>query len=1683
MRSFAIAAPLLGGILLGFGVLNSDWTLGAAQAPDPQPQPANRLNGKWTYRSFRSDPNLAADPAALLFGKGTLVFDIGADNQVRGTLGGDGWQLQLTGTYKPGDPAAIRFQGKGKIDGEDWVYDYLGYAVPAWPNGVDQRPAIIGSIVRTVPHSGGTAPAGYVAQWIAVRDDGKAPSPMGIAPAQKKDTPYRKLLREMYLKQDRRAALSAVPNVFRAAPQTQPAPGSLKPETIRSANGRLDATLEVRYTTVRIGLDEVNLRTYNGKLIGPVLRAKAGDTLYITLINKLPVDPVAPPVDNGHHEWNTTNLHFHGLHVAPQGPAPDQESDNVLLSLRPTTDAGGAVQKYAVTIPANHVAGTFWYHAHRHGSVAAQVSSGMAGALIIERDDAVHNLDSVPEVAAAAEEIMVLQEIPYLKNDPAAPGSIELSPETDPQPNQAVMFGPGQWPTLKRYITVNGERIPTITVAPGEVRRLRLVATGQRESMRLRIERAPNTVGTGADRLKLYEIAVDGLPTGGLREFNEKQVVELFPGYRSDLLLLPPTDVSGEYYLVDTSWDKGGKPSPATGADGSPELLRWVAKIVVTGAPKMMSLPTVASLSPHRLADLSPTAVTGTQYAFYGLYLTGSLQFMVSREDLSQKLDSVSPANAKSFNATYPRVLTLGKTERWRIGSRNDGANVTHPFHIHINPFLITQVWSLVEPGHLGTPVDVTSREIGSPTWRDTLAMKQGYTYELLTRYDDYPGSFVNHCHILDHEDNGMMELVRIDSGGPVALAPRAPAILDSEAFLRKPPVAAPRVLLFIKGSFCPHCMDQLVQFAQALDAKKAQVTVVTASGMEDVKSFPEVPFEVVADPELKVFRKFGAEAGKPLHATIVLNDRGKPVLEKRGDVPFMDDRAVVAALAQAAPRIVIAVRKTDTTDDDFITWAPTTCQMRMENGDPKAAPIQVTLVNAARPAGTDGGEVRFAATVTPGQTATLDKVSLMLPQDGTPVDFIIAGSKPSRLTATSLANQGRDAVIEVHRGGADGPVIGSQAVMVRVRMNASSLNDLERQEFLNAIAAVKGSGMYERMLNMHTIATGRTPGATWPDQAHRSAGFLPWHRAYLLQFEREMQKTHPHVALHYWREDLPSTVFQPSFIGANQVLPPEEIQPVQVDFGSLADGNPLFGWEIQGVALQRWSTDRSDLSWCNAENITLTPDAFRSPNNNFSQNMEDNPHNQGHGWVGPWMASCQTSPQDPVFYLFHSDIERLWAKWQWKYGRFGTTGSDVKDYFPNDKYAKGTFIPLGHHLKDTMWPWDQITGPGDPKDKFDNRPPVAPEAPFPATTVPGLWPPATASPTVANMIDYLGVGGTVMDLGYCYDDAPFGRLTGAPAVALAPDVAGALALAGDRTRPAVERHAALAKVVGPLSVSQQKMLLDLLRDTTESDELRRASLRHLSQSRSPAWMGTAGQVLNEKPMPGAKVRRAAAHALGVAALLTREGHDELKTIVPALQAVVNDREPPEMRMTALASLTALHDAYALDLLKKGVAGSNNLVPRVQALRLLASSEPGKNLDLFRPLLTANEPAEVRIAALLALGADAASLKDRRAIALDKKEPAEVREAALRSLLHRDPQFIDLTTGMVKDAAQPTRMRAAALGALNVYLSYRGRTMDRDMLALTMGELRAIETTDPALQQRLDATARRIATTLKTRKS
>lgn len=136
------------------------------------------LVGVWSYRSFNNNPDLTVAFNDLEFGQGNIRVDPSPLDEFTGLIYGSGWQLELYGSASYGNPFTVDFQGKGIIGGAEWIYAYRGYYVPRWPNGVNQRPAMVGSIVRVIPHpggSGGLHPAGVVASWYAVQQDPIAP--------------------------------------------------------------------------------------------------------------------------------------------------------------------------------------------------------------------------------------------------------------------------------------------------------------------------------------------------------------------------------------------------------------------------------------------------------------------------------------------------------------------------------------------------------------------------------------------------------------------------------------------------------------------------------------------------------------------------------------------------------------------------------------------------------------------------------------------------------------------------------------------------------------------------------------------------------------------------------------------------------------------------------------------------------------------------------------------------------------------------------------------------------------------------------------------------------------------------------------------------------------------------------------------------------------------------------------------------------------------------------------------------------------------------------------------------------------------------------------------------------------------------------------------------------------------
>lgn len=1802
--------------------------------------------GKWSYRSFVSDPNLSTTPNNLLFGSGTMELSVTAPDDLSGKLGGPGWELTLTGKVTSGTPTSIRFTGKGTISGEEWVYDYLGYAVPAWPNGVDQRPAIVGTIVRTKAHSGGAAPAGVVAQWIAVKQDVASPPPTPLSRFAFSLTAdvdgVEKKLRDLETQwaatvatndpdqigkfftddfvfvgaggilQNRKQHLDdfksgllkvdsvtikgftaqifpgfAVVNtlthvegklgsrdlqgdyrfmdtfIYRdnhwlavarqqtrvavappdSAPASAPAPTSAKLKSavdLQRLRQRLSATLEAapfnqlrtfsaaereldadlpasqRLSRARAATGELvnppqavpqadgkilleakyadnvfgtttpvtlSLRSYNGKLVGPTIRAKAGDTIRIKLVNNLPPEPVPDPHGNGHHGWNTTNLHTHGLHVKPQAnpasplPAP-VESDNVLLEVLP-----GQPQEYAFEIPANHPAGTFWYHAHKHGSTSAQVSSGMAGALIISRDgteEGLGNLDSVPEIRDAMatvsgrerEKILVLQQMPFVIR--GGKGVIELR-------DADAIFAPtgaGSWHRSGHSTTVNGQLLPVITFAPGEIQRWRMIHSGFRELLKLQLEKDPDPAigGTGPAHIDLHQIALDGLP---LSKRDPLQEIELYPGNRSDVLVKAPPQ-KGVYYLIDAT-------SPAGNSlFGEAEPLKFIARIIIADVPaNSMPLPSNEQILAHRLPSLVPPPLSDpVESAYYGITNDG---FVIGKIDPG----AGNPVAGSEFDPTTTRPLTLGKTQRWLIGTRNlPGINVAHPFHIHVNPFEIVAIRAPDGRNILPEPI-----------WRDTIAMPQGYTIEFITKYADFEGSFVQHCHILDHEDRGMMEKITISSSAtpvPPPVAGAATAATQNLISTSIPkPNGEPSALFFVQGSLCPHCMTQLSQMATRLADEKLQVTVVSASTELDLQSFPKVPFRLVADPELKLFKEYDAFDGKAKHATIIRDRMGKELLRKVGDEPFMDTTAVLASLNRAAPRYVIAVRKTDETTDDYLTWTPTPCQIRLEGGTPGGANVTVTLTNDSPSMIPDGGDVRFAKTLLPGGSATLTSIALTLKQDGTPVDFFIAGFKASKLTPASLMNGGRDAVIEIHEGSDAGATLGTAAVMVRVRKDIRTLTESELQAYLVAVNDLhRVQHRYEWYVLLHRIATGH---GEWPDQAHKGSAFIAWHRAFLLQFERELQKKFPYVTLPYWvqGELQPSTAAQKLFSDHRLGSTSDSVTKI-VPFERT---NPLYGWSIDLEHDRRVfpvSTPMGELRRASVDH-NLPPSQnyrgwlFFQPLDSFAEfappirpdlvspanpagfnlnSVENDPHNDGHNNVGPtntWMQNCRESNADPVFWIFHCNHDYLWAKWQHEHNRFGTDGSDVKDYWPADGFADPAAdrtIPLGHHLNDTMWPWDGTSGQQMPVHPNSKRPDVVNDfGKFPKAPYAFQWPPAEAKPMPANVIDYLGVKSPLNDLGYCYDNA------GAPVTITVPLVATrglsrsnesakvgklAIAVVSNEKLPMDMRAKALDTLQSHMSTEAGDTLANIVRDQKNSSTLRAQALHLLRRSNPKLAFAHATEILGDATLPP-EVGIAAMEELGHLLHFTSLSHSQHEEVRQSLRGILERKSSAALQRAAIRSLASLGDKTAEERLAgwlKDPSSSQLPIPEVLSLLRFYPAQVG----LLRQQL-ASSHEEQAAAAVHSLYRDVQSVRDRQDLAVDRQRATVVRKAAIQSLMYDESlEGAQLLLRLFRNTTDDLELRAEAAAALRVFVQRRAESIPPATLEQISSDLKATDT-------------------------
>jgi FtsP/CotA-like multicopper oxidase with cupredoxin domain len=552
---------------------------------------------------------------------------------------------------------------------------------------------------------------------------------------------------------------------------------------------------------------------------GPTLRVRVGDRVQVHLSNEIDptkfpqtqTDPnnkicdiqnATDPDTGGNialypqkefmpsclHGDNITNMHYHGTHVTPDGtgdnvmvdvypkghepktppPTPPQtvwsQYTNDFMMPLPPPAANPLEPSKKMTM--GQAPGTHWYHAHKHGSVALQLLNGMSGALIIEGefDD---QLEALMPGLRKTEKVMVIQQLGDKVSIQKTQGSV--------QPGVPLNTCAAGDPTP----LVNGQLQPTIEMKPGEIQRWRFVnATMQQVSYLTYRLIGPDVYNAWSKAGALpidpnapviRQIAYDGVQLAPERyndpNFGLAQEFTMAPGNRTDILVQAPL-TEGVFLLAFQSVHG----APPAGCQPTTVIDRFLLRLKVTaGSTVNMTFPTAANFPPMPewlKWDDDPKITLPTRTLIFN-WASGD---KTNRPAIDGKVFDESP------NSTTVQRFTLNTAEEMIL--ENYWASSIHPFHIHVNPF---QVLEIFDPNNPGPTQHIIMEK--PYIWRDTIAIPAANDHgkgadgqdpqgnrppttngwvKIRSRFVDFPGTFVLHCHILDHEDRGMMQEVQV---------------------------------------------------------------------------------------------------------------------------------------------------------------------------------------------------------------------------------------------------------------------------------------------------------------------------------------------------------------------------------------------------------------------------------------------------------------------------------------------------------------------------------------------------------------------------------------------------------------------------------------------------------------------------------------------------------------------------------------------------------------------------------------------------------------------------------------------------------------------------------------------------------------------------------------------------------
>ncbi len=525
------------------------------------------------------------------------------------------------------------------------------------------------------------------------------------------------------------------------------------PPDIYSVNGQINIQFNYYTSVDNAGRTLFCFVTPDG-VESPTLHVNPGDTIKIALTNMVPATPGAPSetVSNdadtcGDPVMTATsvNMHFHGTNTAPVC-----HSDEVIHTLVNS----GETFSYTLHIPKDEPPGLYWYHPHVHGIASMVVQGGATGAIEVE---GIANIQ--PAVAGLPERYLVLRDQMRV-----APPGAGFNPFTAPNWDVSVNYVPVSYPLYRPSI---------IKMQAGTQEFWRVVNAGANTIMDLKV------VYDGVDQ-PLQIVAFDGVPTGSKDGKQQGTIVTqkdilLPPSSRAEFIVAAPSTAVKSARLMTMGIDGGAA------ADSNPT--RPLAQIVATDAPS--GLPKAAArtgrFGPMRFDDLASARVTARRNLYFSEYFAQQPGHSREQEAVSFYI-TVQGQKETLFDPNNPPAIitTQGSVEEWTIENQTEEV---HEFHMHQVHFLVTNVNGRRIPASKQQLYDVFQ----VPYWI-------GYgPYPYIKVKLDFRGpdvgDFVYHCHILDHEDGGMMAIIRVQPRGKAHAreAARANATPSKQA------MAAPR--------------------------------------------------------------------------------------------------------------------------------------------------------------------------------------------------------------------------------------------------------------------------------------------------------------------------------------------------------------------------------------------------------------------------------------------------------------------------------------------------------------------------------------------------------------------------------------------------------------------------------------------------------------------------------------------------------------------------------------------------------------------------------------------------------------------------------------------------------------------------------------------------------------------------